>query len=258
MEWSPQCAQDAYLDTLRLCNEHRQHCNSTTEPDSKEFISALAAGMNAKLIVEVTSEVSTSTIALAAAARQTGGKLVCILPEPRLDESQKAIHHSGLDDLVEFRTEDPETLLPSYENIDFSLVDCKADNYNNLLKMLDVNPTRSVVVADNLIEGRHGLEGHVKGSKENKVMVRSTTHPIGQGMEVTMIGKGNETTSSHARRRERKTDLGGKRNLKSKWIVRVDEKNGEEHIFRMPQSPLPHTVVHDASASSSQSLDIVP
>lgn len=234
------------------CNEHRQHINSTAEPDSKEFISALAAGMNAKLIVEVTSEVSTSTIALAAAARQTGGKLVCILPEPRLDESQKAIHHSGLDDMVEFRTEDPETLLPSYENIDFSLVDCKADNYNNLLKMLDVNPTRSVVVADNLVEGRHGLEGHVKGSKENKVIVRSTSHPIGQGMEVTMIGNGDGI--SHGGRERR--SIGGRRNSKSKWVVKVDEKNGEEHIFRMPPSPLPHHHhVDGASASASASFE---
>lgn len=39
-------------------------------------VSALAAGMNAKLMVEVTSEVSSSTVALAAAARQTGGKVV--------------------------------------------------------------------------------------------------------------------------------------------------------------------------------------
>ena len=50
------------------------------EPESPELISALAAGMNAQLIVEVSSAPSATTIALAAAARQTCGRLVCILP----------------------------------------------------------------------------------------------------------------------------------------------------------------------------------
>lgn len=51
------------------------------EPGSNEFVSVLAAGMKAKLIVEVTSWVSLTTIALATAARQAEGRLVCILPD---------------------------------------------------------------------------------------------------------------------------------------------------------------------------------
>lgn len=58
------------------CSKKNQNCEScgTQEPESNEFISPLAAGMSAKLMVEVTSDVSPSTVALAAAARQTGGK----------------------------------------------------------------------------------------------------------------------------------------------------------------------------------------
>ncbi|XP_057463200.1 uncharacterized protein LOC130753227 [Actinidia eriantha] len=241
MDWSPECARNAYLDTLKLCNKLEENCDTSTtaEPESKEFISALAAGMNAKLIVEVTPEASSSTIALAAAARQTGGKLVCILPKPRLDESQKVIDESGLNDMVEFKTGDPVELLPNYENIDFSLVDCKTDNYTNLLGLLDVNPTKSVVVADNLVEGRKGLEGHVKGM-ENKGKVRSMKHPIGKGMEVTMIGKSNEVAKKHqskgghSRARGGSGRRGGGGGGKSKWVIKVDEKSGEEHFFRMP------------------------
>ncbi len=84
----------------------------TRETGSNEFISALAAGMKAKLIVEITSDVSPSTVALATAARHTGGRLVCILPEPVLAESKKVIRDSGLKDIVEFRTGDPSELLP--------------------------------------------------------------------------------------------------------------------------------------------------
>ncbi|PIN17343.1 hypothetical protein CDL12_10001 [Handroanthus impetiginosus] len=190
--------------------------------------------MSAKLIVEVTSEVSPSTVALAAAARQTGGKLVCILPEPKLDKSQKAINDSGLTEMVEFKTGDPAEALLSYENIDFSLVDCKADDYGKLLEKLDVNPKRSVVVANNLLEGEKGLEGHLKGV-EKKTKVRSMIHPIGNGMEFAMIGNREKSKSgSCCITSERK---GGvvRKTEKSKWIFQVDEKTGEEHIFRLPK-----------------------
>lgn len=199
------------------------------ELGSNEFVSALAAGMKAKLIVEVTSSpASSSTIALAAAARQTGGKVVCILPEPVLDESKKAINNSGLNDQVEFKTEDPSKLLPRYKNIDFSLVDCKDESYAMLLNLIDVNPVRSVVVANNLVGDRKGLEGIRR--KDEKLAVRSVKHSIGKGMEVTMISKNDETDHKrhhHARKRN-----------KSKWVAKFDEKSGEEHIFRLSQLDL--------------------
>lgn len=202
------------------------------EPGSNEFVSAIAAGMKAKLIVEVTSRASSSTIALAAAARQTGGKLVCILPEPVLDESKEVINNSGLKDQVEFRTEDPSQLLPSFENIDFSFVDCKDESYAKLLNLLDVNPMRSVVVANNLVGDRKGLGGCVRRKDDGKVAVRSVKHPIGKGMEITMISKNDETDKrlvrgQHSRERN-----------KSKWVAKFDKESGEEHIFRIPQVDL--------------------
>ncbi|EYU38888.1 hypothetical protein MIMGU_mgv1a012361mg [Erythranthe guttata] len=245
MEWSPKCATNAYLDALKLCNKCKKDCGSREAqvPESNEFISALAAGMSAKLIVEVTSEVSPSTVALAAAARQTGGKLICILPEPAnltsSTKSRKIIEDLGLGDIVEFKTGDPAETLLKYENIDFSLVDCKGEDYGRLLEKLDVNPKRSVVVANNLLEGEKGLGGHLKGV-EKKTRVRSMMHPIGRGMEITMIGKSNDFGSreksksgSYSTRSERR---GGvvKKTDKSRWIFQVDEKSGEEHIFRMP------------------------
>ncbi|KAF9601131.1 hypothetical protein IFM89_017036 [Coptis chinensis] len=241
MGWSPQSATNAFLDTLKLRVPHEKGDNklSTQEPESNEFISALAAGMSAKLIVEVSSKVSPSTIALAAAARQTGGRLVCILPESKnLAESKQVIKESGLKDMVEFKVGDPTEILSHYENIDFSLIDCKTDDYARLLKMLDVNPRKSVVVANNLEGERTGLGGNIRGVK-GKSAVRSMKHPIGDGMEVTMIG---------SRKEFEKRDRGGgatppieirgrvKRTGKSKWVTEVDEESGEEHIFRVPNS----------------------
>ncbi|XP_027109735.2 uncharacterized protein [Coffea arabica] len=239
MEWSAKYATNAYLDALKLCGKHRENCNPgecQKEPESTEFISALAAGMRAQLMVEVASEVSPATVALAAAARQTGGKLVCILPEVKENKSQQLIEESGLNDMVEFETGDPVDVLHNYENIDFSLIDCTSDNYKKLLDQLDVNPRRSVVVANNLVEGCKGLEGHLRGV-EKEAKVRSIKYPIGKGMEITLIGK----FSDHNKREKGRGSLsraekkGGivKKTDKSKWIVKVDEKSGEENFYRL-------------------------
>ncbi|XP_058103596.1 uncharacterized protein LOC131247188 [Magnolia sinica] len=232
MAWSPKSAANAYLDTLKLCKfDYERHHNSfkSAEPATNEFISALAAGMCAQLIVEVSFGVSKMTIALAVAARQTGGRLVCIVPEAQaLPELKQSIKDSGLKDIVEFKVGDPLELLLEYKNIDFSLVDCKTHNYSALLQLLDVNPRRSVVVANNLVGGRKGLGGHMSGMMG---AVRSMKHPIGKGMEVTMIGKSDEFG-----KRERKAGVERVRTpRKSNWIVKVDEVSGEEHIFRVPR-----------------------
>ncbi|KAL5719103.1 hypothetical protein ACHQM5_011927 [Ranunculus cassubicifolius] len=243
--WSPELATNAYLDTLKLCgyrDRRNNGCNNVKAIESNEFISALAAGMRAKLIVEVSNKISPSTIALAAAARQTGGRLVCILPEDKtLAESKQVVKESGLKDLVEFKVGDPKEVLSHYENIDFSLIDCQTDDYTRLLKSLDVNPRKSVVVANNLVGGKRGLGGNL-----GRVKGRSVKHPIGEGMEVTMIGGSNEfsmrgnhhnhcggggcaTPPIEIRGRARKTG-------KSNWVKKIDKESGEEHIFRVPNS----------------------
>lgn len=160
--------------------------------------------------------------------------MVCILPEPILAESNKVIKDSGLKDLVEFKTGDPFELLTNYENIDFSVVDCKTDEYTGLLKLLDVNPRKSVVVATNLVGERKGFGGYVKGVKEERFVVRSMKRPIGKGMEVTMIGKEVWAEGRVSDGAEKRGGFNKRKGNKSKWLVKVDEKSGEEHIFRIP------------------------
>ncbi|PKU71163.1 hypothetical protein MA16_Dca014788 [Dendrobium catenatum] len=182
--------------------------------------------MSAQHIVEVSPQASQSTVALAVAARQTGGRLVCILPQSEsLVESKQVIEDSGLTDIVEFKVGDPYKLLPECENVDFSVVDCKSESYTGLLKLLDMNPAKSVVVANNLLGEKSGLGGEWR-SLQDKSAVRSAKHPIGKGMEVTMIGQERKVRGA-SRRRSRS---------KSAWVTKVDEVSGEEHLFRIPQS----------------------
>ncbi|XVF80236.1 hypothetical protein PTKIN_Ptkin15bG0054700 [Pterospermum kingtungense] len=228
----------SYVAIENGCKKKRRSDSwKTREPGSSEFISALAAGMEGKLIVEVKSSVSPSTIALATAAKHTGARFVCILPEAALLEAKRETKDTGLINMVEFKTGDPTEILKNYEKVDFSLVDCMNDDYPKLLKMIKVNPHKAVVVAINLAGDKEGLGGHVTGMKD-KVPVRSMKHPIGKGMEITTIGRSNKS--------ERRDQGGGvhfgaetmgiPQKRKSKWIVKVDEESGEEHIFRMPRS----------------------
>ncbi|XP_020676235.1 uncharacterized protein LOC110095158 [Dendrobium catenatum] len=239
MVWSPQFAANAYLDTVKLCKDVKES-NSPIEPESTQFLSALAAGMSAQHIVEVSPQASQSTVALAVAARQTGGRLVCILPQSEsLVESKQVIEDSGLTDIVEFKVGDPYKLLPECENVDFSVVDCKSESYTGLLKLLDMNPAKSVVVANNLLGEKSGLGGEWR-SLQDKSAVRSAKHPIGKGMEVTMIGKSAEFVMKDSKglRQERKVRGASRRRSRSKsaWVTKVDEVSGEEHLFRIPQS----------------------
>ncbi|MBA0875814.1 hypothetical protein Goshw_027059 [Gossypium schwendimanii] len=79
------------------------------EPGSDEFISALAAGTKSKLVVEITSGASPSTIALATATKHTatGSRFVSILPKAALAEAEREAKASGLIDIIEFETGDP-------------------------------------------------------------------------------------------------------------------------------------------------------
>jgi len=222
------------------CRNSKRHCNYSkkkVEPDTNEFVSAMAAGINAQLIVEVTLSVSPITIALAAAARQTKGRLICILPEPFLTESSVFIKESGLADFVDFVIGDPSEILARYINIDFAVIDCRIVNYAKLLKQLDFNLGKAAIVANNLRRGDKGLGENLKWVKDQKVSVKSLRHFIGKGMEVMTIGARDD----QGLHRKILTNRGGYERFrgyntmkrKSHWVKKVDEVSGEEHIFRI-------------------------
>eukprot|EP01018_Ginkgo_biloba_P023416 Gb_40335 [translate_table: standard] len=240
MGWSPESAANAYLDTIKLCkldHEKNHPCFRNTEPQSTEFISALAAGMNAQFIVEVCSSATPSTIALAAAAKQTGGHLVCILPKniDTLTESMRAMKELGLEDSMEFIIGDAKELLPQYKNIDFSLIDCKTDDYAALFKLLNVNPTRAVVLANNLFD-RNATEAYARTFKR-KPGAKSITLPIGKGIEVTRIGTQPSETPKDLATADRKFNgCTVPKGNEGRWIVQVDQRTGEEHVFRVSRN----------------------
>ncbi|CAI0404362.1 unnamed protein product [Linum tenue] len=210
--WSAENATNAFLKTLKMVKEQGQR--SSKEPESAEFISALAAGNNSQLIV-VASATPTATTsfmlsALVTAAHQTGGRVVCIhRTQHETELSRRALGSRSRK--VGFVTGEAHELLSSsaqYSGADFVLIDCHLDNHEGILgavqQQAGSNQNGAVVVGYNAFgSGSWGSDGRW----------RTQLLPIGEGLLVTRM-------APPARN-------------KSRWVVKVDKCTGEEHVFRI-------------------------
>jgi predicted O-methyltransferase YrrM len=175
--WERKLRQDD-LD-LPLAERHRN-----LEPVSAEFISALAAGIGAKRILEIGGSSGSSTIALAAAAREVSGRVTSLEKEPqRQTEARQTISNLGLAPYVEFILGDAASALETAGEFDFVLIDCEKEDYIRFFDMLRV-PAGGIVVADNVIS--HSLTSYIAYVR-TRPGVESITLPVGQGLEVTRL-----------------------------------------------------------------------
>jgi predicted O-methyltransferase YrrM len=154
------------------------------EPDSAELVTALAAGARAKRLLEIGGSSGISTIALAAAARQTGGRLVSIEIEPaRQAESKQTLGDLGLADHVDYVLGDAGTVLDRYDGLEFVLIDCEKEDYIRFFDQLRLAPG-AIVVADNIVS--HDLWDYVRHVR-GVPGIESITIPVGKGLEVSRL-----------------------------------------------------------------------
>jgi predicted O-methyltransferase YrrM len=175
--WARKLQQDA--QGLPQPERHRN-----LEPSSAEFIHALAAGIEAKRILEIGGSSGISTIALAAAARETGGRVISIEQEPlRQADAKETLSRLGLSEHVDFILADAATVLPRQGDIDFALIDCEKEDYIRFFDMLRMRKG-GVIVADNITS--HSLFEYVAHVRKSPG-VESITLEIGKGLEVTRV-----------------------------------------------------------------------
>ncbi len=173
--WQRKLEQDA-----RGLPQAERHRN--LEPPSAEFLSALASGIGARKILEIGGSSGISTIALAVAARDTGGRVTSIEIEPkRQRESRELLHGLDLDNFVEYICDDAAAVLPRLGEVELALIDCEKEDYIRFFDMLQGAPG-GFVVADNIIS--HTLTEYVKHVRQ-RPHVESVTLPIGKGLELT-------------------------------------------------------------------------
>jgi predicted O-methyltransferase YrrM len=175
--WAHKLDQDS-----RGVPQAQRHRN--LEPESAAFLAALAAGVGARRLMEIGGSSGISTIALAAAARATGGRLVSIEVEPaRQAAAQRTLGDLGLDGWVEFVRADAADVIAEFSDLDFVLIDCEKDDYVRFLGMLRLAPG-AMVVADNILS--HDIADYVAAVRQ-RPGAESVTLPIGKGLEVTRL-----------------------------------------------------------------------
>ncbi|KAK9724500.1 hypothetical protein RND81_05G077400 [Saponaria officinalis] len=211
--WSPENATKAYITTLKMERKEK-------EPDSAEFISALAAGNNAqKMIIICTKKVNINNIlALVAAANQTGGLVNCILPDKHERQSvQNSLKSNAksINFIVDNNASEVLTQKEYYKETDFLLVDCNIQDYDQIMRRATKGVKKGGVVV--------GFNAFCKGSSWQWGGLRTHLLPIGDGLLVTKINDGDLCKEVKSVR-------------KSNWIVKVDQCTGEEHVFRVRSS----------------------
>ena len=177
--WARKLQQDA--NGLPQPLRHRN-----LEPPSAEFLCAMASGIGAKRMVEIGGSSGISTIALAAAARRTDGRLLSIELEPsRQAEARDTLTRLGLASFVDFVLADAAQVLPRQPAFDLALIDCEKEDY---IRFFDMLPMREggFIVADNIIS--HSLGDYVAHAR-SRPGIESITLPIGKGLEVTRLPK---------------------------------------------------------------------
>ncbi|XP_009372937.1 uncharacterized protein LOC103962005 [Pyrus x bretschneideri] len=209
--WSAENATKAYLKALKM----GQNGN---EPDVIEFISALAAGNNAQLmVVACAGAADSNTLALAVAAQQTGSRVVCILRgNEELHLSEKILGVNVCH--VEFVIGEAQNLLSNYyKEADFVLIDCNLKNHEAVLRAVQMGRKQNgaIVVGHNAF----GKGSWRSGGSRTQLL------PIGGGLLVTRIA----AESNNAKM------IGNKNH----WVVKIDKCTGEEHVFRV-RSSVPH------------------
>ncbi|KAE9610744.1 hypothetical protein Lal_00021246 [Lupinus albus] len=213
--WSPETASKAYLDTVKLCEKIK-------ESEVAEFLSAMAAGWNAKFIVESWSNNGPiiTSFGLAVAARNTGARHVCIVPdEPSTLQYTKAMAEIGVSPPPEVVAGEAEKVIPLLLGLDFLVVDCKEREFDRVLRVAKVGNSGAVLACKNAWQRNvSGFKWNMALDKDTRV-VRSVFLPVGKGLDIAYIGSasGKVVTTNK---------------VPSRWFKHIDQQSGEEHLFR--------------------------
>ncbi|XAR70409.1 hypothetical protein NMG60_11027254 [Bertholletia excelsa] len=208
--WSPETASKAYIDTVKACQLFR-------ESSVAELVSAMAAGWNAKLIVETwyRGGVIMTSVGLAVARSHTGGRHVCVVPDKESRaEYVAAMDRAGMS--AEVAVGSPEEVMEGLEGVDFLVVDSGRNDFARMLRAAKLGHRGAVLVCKNASSRTASdfrwctvMDG---GSRR---LVRSVFLPVGKGLDIAHVA-----TS------------GGSSKGENRWFRHVDRQTGEEYVIR--------------------------
>ena len=162
------------------------------------LLHALIVARKAKRIVELGTSYGYSTLFLAEAARQTGGKVLTFeIADDKQASARKSIGQAGLGDHVEWNLGDAVTLLEETPGpFDFVLVDLWKELYVPCFerfypKLAD----HALVASDNMLEPavfREDAEAF-QTMVRSKPDIQSMLLPLGSGLELSCVYRQSQT-----------------------------------------------------------------
>jgi predicted O-methyltransferase YrrM len=153
-------------------------------PEVGQFLLTLVISIDARSIVEIGTSAGYSSLWLATAAAQTGGRVTTFEVDPdKVALARQSFTDAGVGDRVELRHEDGVAGLASLSDgsADLVFLDAEKDLYERMLDdAVRVLRPRGLLVADNLISHEAALAGFRDKALADPRLVGLVV-PIGRG-----------------------------------------------------------------------------
>jgi len=156
-----------------------------------EELFALVSKHQPKLIIEVGTSLGYSTIWMAEAAKEYGGKIITIEHEPtKIKKTQELFDWLELQDTITLVNQDAKQFLEQFNgSIDFLFLDAMKREYIHYLKLSEKNmPAGSFLVADDVITWKRKMEDFFQYIEKSK---NYTSHilDLGHGLLIAQKEK---------------------------------------------------------------------
>ncbi|MDE0012913.1 MAG: O-methyltransferase [Candidatus Poribacteria bacterium] len=166
----------------RLEKTAKQYTNIA--PENGQFLSILIQSIKAQNVLEVGTSNGYSTIWLAAALKETRGKLITLEFDPkRAEEAQAHLREVGCDNIVEVRVGDALDEIPKCDvTFDLVFLDAEKDEYRRYLELALPNVrSGGLIVADDTVTMRDEMPDYVE-FVFNTPMLHSVDIPLDDGI----------------------------------------------------------------------------
>jgi predicted O-methyltransferase YrrM len=152
-------------------------------PETGRFIAIIAAGAPKGTFIEIGTSAGYSTLYLALACRQVGGRIITFeIMEEKAIRARETFRLAGVEDVVELVEGDAMQYLNRYQDISFCFLDAEKEDYSECYEMVIGNMiSGGLLLADNVISHRDSLQpmlDHV----ESDDRVDSVIIPVGKGV----------------------------------------------------------------------------
>jgi len=176
-------AEDAAQRAAGLPSSQRTR---NVERNTGHWLALLVRATNAREMLEIGSSNGVSTIWLALAARQNGGRVTGteILPD-RAAEANQNLAAVGLDAVARVVAGDAQTTVANLPGpFDLVFIDAEKDDYvDHLESVIDRIRSGGLILADNVIS--HDLSAY-QAALQARSDVETVTIPIDRGVEFTL------------------------------------------------------------------------